>query len=105
MTIEEEDFKLEFNEWNSKFDLYLMQVINAKDPEKRREEFKQHGYGMSIESCFRTIVTYRINRDKDVITLKEYVQSYKKEVDSLKHLAGLIETEKELMKKEKEQNG
>ena len=51
---------LEFNPTNSKFDLYLLRVINAKNEEKRREEFQIEGYGMSLESCFRYIINYRI---------------------------------------------
>lgn len=83
MTIEEKDFKLELNELNYRFDLSLLSVINAKDPEKRREEFKLYGYGMSLENCFNVIINYRIDKKIEVIDLKTYVRMYKVELDKL----------------------
>ncbi len=49
MIIEEEDFKLEQHESYDRYDLELMYVVNAKDAEKRREEFKNAGYAMGEE--------------------------------------------------------
>jgi len=83
MTIEEKDFKLELNETNYCFDLYLLHVINAKDPEKRREDFKLNGYGMSLKSCMKVIINYRINKEIDIIDLKGYIQRYSKIQDKL----------------------
>lgn len=86
MIIEEKDFKLELNELNSKFDLYLLQVINAKSEEKRREEFQLEGYGMSLETCFRYIINYRIQKEHEIMSLREYVLAYKKEKEDLKNI-------------------
>lgn len=83
MVIEEKDFKLELNPANSKFDLYLLHVINAKSDEKRREEFKLEGHGMSLETCFRYIINYRIEKQHEILSLKEYVLAYKKEKEDL----------------------
>ena len=59
MVIEESDFKLEYEENSNKFDLYLLHTINAKDEEKRRDEFKIDGYGVSLESAIKRIINYR----------------------------------------------
>ncbi len=83
MTIEEKDFTLEYNDTNSKFDLYLLHVVNAKDETKRREELKIEGYGMSLESCFRNIINYRIDKNHEILSLKEYIEEYRKEKDEL----------------------
>ena len=90
MVIEEEDFKLEFNDINHKFDLYLMYVVNAKNPEKRREEFKLFGYGMSLKNCMDKIINKRISTENEVLSLKEYVKLYKEELDKLAKIVDLI---------------
>ena len=90
MVIEESDFRLELNEANYKFDLYLLYVVNAKDPEKRREELKLNGYGMPLESCLDKIIKARITRQKSVVDLKTYIKMYKEEVDKLSELVNLI---------------
>ena len=77
---------LEFNPTNSKFDLYLLRVINAKNEEKRREEFQIEGYGMSLESCFRYIINYRIEKKFDTMSLLEYINEYKKHKNELSKL-------------------
>ena len=79
MVIEEKDFRLTLNEHNYKFDLELLEVVNAKSEEKRREEFQVAGYGMSLENCFRYIINHRIAKEVDTISFKEYVLMYKKE--------------------------
>jgi hypothetical protein len=86
MIIEEKDFKLELNPINTKFDLYLLQVVNAKNEEKRREEFQLEGYGMSLETCFRYIINYRIDKKHDILSLREYVLAYKKEKEDIANI-------------------
>ena len=86
MIIEEKDFLLELNPNGSRFDLSLLYVVNAKNPEKRREEFKLVGYGMHLESCFRTIINHRIASRHEVLSLKKYIEEYKKEKDELTNL-------------------
>ena len=84
MIIEEKDFKLEFDEGCKRFDFYLLHVVNAKNPEKRREEFKLEGYSMLLESIIPRVINYRLNKKLDVVTLKEYLSEYKKEFDEFK---------------------
>lgn len=89
MIIEESDFKLEYEENSNWFDLYLLHVVNPKDPEKRREEFKIAGYGMPIDSAIRRIINYRLNKKLDVTTLKEYLQEYRNQLKEIEKLVKL----------------
>jgi len=78
--IQENDFKLELNDnCFDRFSLELIYVINAKDPTKRREEFKEAGFDMTLETCFNKIINYRISRKQEVYTLKDYMVAYKTE--------------------------
>ena len=86
MIIEEDDFKMELNEGKIKFDLSIKSVINAKNPEKRKEEFKKVAHGMTREWCMEHIINHRISRKYDSISMKNYLQEFKKERESLKKL-------------------
>ena len=86
MIIEEKDFRLEYEEAGSRFDLYLLQIVNAKDADKRREEFKLYGYGITMEHALKVIINTRLKNKKEVFTLKEYLQDYRAEIKSLKDL-------------------
>lgn len=86
MVIEEADFRLEYLDEHNCFDLSLIKVINAKDPEKRREEMTLMAYGVSIESGLRRIINYRLSKKKEVYSLKEYLKEYKEESDKIIHL-------------------
>ena len=66
MIIEEKDFRLEYEEAGNRFDLYLLQIVNAKDADKRREEFKLHGYGMTMEHALKVIINTRLKNKKEV---------------------------------------
>jgi hypothetical protein len=87
--IEEEDFRLEMNDSNDRFDLELLHVINAKIPEKRREEFKEAGYSMTLDTCLQKIINYRVARKLETGTFCEYVKAYKEERQKLSELSGL----------------
>ena len=89
MVIEESDFKLEYEENNNKFDLYLLHIINAKDEDKRREEFKIDGYGISLESAIKRIINYRLEKRLNVTTLKDYLLQYKEELKNIENLIKL----------------
>lgn len=90
MIIEESDFRLELNEANYRFDLYLLYVVHAKDPEKRREELKLNGYGMDLKNCLDKVIKARISRKVEIMDLKTYIKMYKEEVDRLSELVNLI---------------
>lgn len=83
MTIQEEDFKM--ISCGALWDLELARVVRPKGGEPR-VEFKSEGYGMSMESCMRRIISKRISDKKEVWSLKEYVEEYKQQVDELKKL-------------------
>ena len=89
MVIEESDFKLEYEENSNKFDLYLLHIINAKDEDKRREEFKIDGYGISLESAIKRIINYRLEKRLNVTTLKDCLLQYKEELKNIENLIKL----------------
>jgi hypothetical protein len=91
MVIEEKDFKLELNEANHKFDLYLLYIVNAKNPEKRREEFKLNGHGMSLKTALDRVIKNRIKNKQSVIDLKTYIKMYIEEVDKLSKIVHKID--------------
>lgn len=83
MTIQEEDFKM-ISCGGALWDLELAKVVRPKNGEPR-VEFKPEGYGMSMESCIKHIISKRISDKKEVWSLKEYVEEYKHQVDKLKN--------------------
>ena len=89
MVIEETDFKLEIADDNLTYDLSLLYVINAKDIEKRREEFKTTDYNLQLETCLRKIINYRLSKRIDVTSFAEYVEEFKDERKKLEDLASL----------------
>lgn len=91
MIIEEADFKLEQVGDSNLFNLYLLQVINAKNEEKRREELQQAGYGFSIHSAIKKIINHRINKRVSVTDLKTYFKLY---VEESNRLTSLLEWKK-----------
>jgi len=88
MTIEESDFKLEYDEGCDKFDLYLLYTINAKNEEKRREELKLEGYSMDLTSCINRIIRYRLKKKLDIVDLKTYIKEYQDECKEIKQCFG-----------------
>ena len=84
MVIEEEDFKMELVEDSNRYDLYTIYVVNAKIPEKRREELKLIGYAMSIEKCIDLIIMNRLKKKKEIYSLKEFISEYKEETKKLR---------------------
>lgn len=84
MNIEESDFKIIQHNDYSRYDLELLYVVNAKDPAKRREEFKEAGYSMTLESCLHKVINYRLSKKQDTYSLKGFLESYKEEMNSLK---------------------
>ncbi len=86
MIIQGEDFVMELVEGTERFDLKLIHVVNAKIPEKRREEFKEAGYAMSREKCLEIIINDRLKRKKDVYTPTEYLKEFKAERIALKEI-------------------
>jgi hypothetical protein len=88
--IEEKDFVLEYDKDSNKFDLYLLYVKNAKIPEKRSEEFKLYGYSMTLESCLNKIIHDRLSKRYEVLTLKNYLDEFKKESVLLREITKIL---------------
>lgn len=86
MIIEEKDFKLEFNQSCYRFDLYLPYIVNAKDNDKKREEFRIVSHDSTLENCLRKIIDYKISKELEVGSFKQYVDLFKKYVLELKSL-------------------
>lgn len=90
MVIEGEDYKLQYDSDHDRFDLYLLKVINAKDPEKRREEFVLYGYSMHLDSCLKKIINYRINKGNHTLDLKTYLEQYHTFVKALQNIVKTV---------------
>lgn len=79
MIIEESDFRLEnSNDFSQFWDLELLYMVKPKSGEPR-QEFKNAGYGLTLESAIKRIINYRLSNKKEIYTLKEYLSEYKKE--------------------------
>lgn len=77
MIIEESDFKLiPISDSSPLFDLELLYTITPKKGEPRKE-FKNAGYGISIEYALKKIIAFRISnkypKDK-IISLSNYIK-------------------------------
>lgn len=88
MEIVEKDFKLKpIDECSPIFDLELLYVVKAKGKESRLE-FKNAGYGLSLESAIKKIAQYRVDckHKEEAIRIKTYFTEYKEELNKLKEL-------------------
>ena len=91
MTIEEADFKLTpCTEASSHFDLELLYVVN-KGKDNERTEFRNAGYGLSLESAIRKITMSRIGNKygEGSISLKEFLKEFKEEIEKIKQMCGI----------------
>lgn len=84
MVIEEQDFRLTSCQEYC-WDLELLQTVRPKG-KPERQEFQVEGYGMSLDSCMKRIINHRIANKKDVYSLKEYFDEFKKEINKLEEL-------------------
>ena len=86
MIIEESDFRLENSSDFSQFwDLELLYTVKPKSGEPR-QEFKNAGYGLTLESAIKRVINYRLSNKKEIYTLKEYLEEYKAENDEIRRL-------------------
>lgn len=83
MVIEGSFYKITpINEYSQFFDLELLHEIGGKNP---RTEFKVASYGITLESAIQKIINYAVrNKLPETVTLKEYLDAYKEESDSIK---------------------
>lgn len=85
MVIEENDFRMTSGVSDHFWDLELLYTVRPKG-KPERQEFKDAGFGMPLETCIKKVIHHRISNKRDVSTLKEYIQDYKEEVNRLKEL-------------------
>ena len=84
MISEESDFRL--TESSGPFwDLELLYTVKPKG-KPERQEFKDAGYGMTLEHCIKRIIIHRLEQKKEVYSLKEFLEDYRQEVNRLEKL-------------------
>lgn len=86
MTIEEDDFTLEYDVEHDVWNLYMVKVVHADDPEKRREEKAIFGYSMRLSGALRKIINHRISKKQSFFKFVDYLDLYKHELDKLKYI-------------------
>lgn len=77
MIIEGEFYRIiPVNEYSNFYDLELLYEIKGKNP---RKEYKNVGYGKTLESTIQSIIQYYLSKkfENEVITLKTYLDEYK----------------------------
>ena len=80
MIIQGPDFRLTFSESGVlQFDLELLQTIN-KGKKNERSEFKLEGYAYTLESVFKKIIQYRLDKKEETVDLKEFLKQFKEQV-------------------------
>ena len=63
------------SEHSMSFDLKLLYKVKGKNP---REEYKDAGYGLSLESALKKCIQYALTQKYEVLSLKEYLDEFKK---------------------------
>ena len=75
MVIQGEFYQLiPVNEHSLLFDLKLLYKVRGKNP---RDEYKDAGYGLSLESALKKCVQYAISNKFEVLSLKEYLEEFR----------------------------
>lgn len=82
MVIQGEFFQLTpVNEHSLQWDLKLLYKIGGKNP---REEYKDAGYGLTLENAIRKCIQYALNQRFEVLSLKEYLDEFKRLQEEIK---------------------
>ena len=56
------------------WDLKLLYKIGGKNP---REEYKEAGYGLTLDTAIKKCINYALNQKFDVLSLKEYLDEFR----------------------------
>lgn len=91
MIIEEHDFRLTpCSESSSMFDLDLLYVVN-KGKDNERTEFRNAGYGLSIEHALRKVAMSRLEKKygEGTMSLAEFLKEFKEEVAKIKQMCAI----------------
>lgn len=76
MVIQGDFFRLTpVNEHSLQYDLELLYKIKGKNP---REEYKDAGYGLSLETAIKKCIQYAITQKFETLSLKQYLEEYRK---------------------------
>lgn len=78
----DERFQLNQSTGN-RFDLIEKVVRNKKDSEETYEGENVLGYDMQIESCINLIIAEKFKDNKETVSLKQFLEEYKKEKEQL----------------------
>ena len=82
MVIQGEFYQLTpVNEHSLQWDLKLLYKIGGKNP---REEYKDAGYGLTLENAIRKCIQYALNQRFEVLSLKEYLDEFKRLQEEIK---------------------
>ena len=77
MQIQGDFYKITSIDDSSPFwDLELLKTIKSKT--NQRQEYVNAGYGLTLDSAIKRIIQFAISSKYDVLTLKDYLQAYKK---------------------------
>lgn len=57
------------------YDLKLLYKIKGKNP---REEYKDAGYGLTMDSAIRKCIQYGLSNNFEILSLEQYLKEYKK---------------------------
>ena len=83
MIIQGEFFQIiPINDYSLQFDLKLLYEIKGKNP---RKEYKDAGYGLTLEAAVKKCIQYAISKKYEVLSLKEYVDEFKKMQKEFEH--------------------
>lgn len=91
MVIEEEDFRLiPCNESSMLFDIELLYTVN-KGKSNERTEFRNAGYGISLENAIRKVIMNRIGNKhvEGTISLEQFLKEFKEEISKIKQLCAV----------------
>lgn len=82
MVIQGEFYQLTpVNEHSLQWDLKLLYKIGGKNP---REEYKDAGYGLTLENAIKKCIQYALNQRFEVLSLKEYLDEFKRLQEEIK---------------------
>lgn len=84
MVIEESDFKMT-KATGPFWDLELLYTVKPKG-KPERQEFKDAGYGMTLEHCIQKVIYHRMEQKQESYSLTEFIQSYRNEVDRINEM-------------------
>lgn len=87
MVIEESDFKMTRSS-GIFWDLELLYTVKPKD-KPERQEFKDSGYGLTLEHCIKRIILHRLENNKEIYSLETFLDNYRKEVNKINNICNI----------------